>query len=527
MRSHSLVLLATFCLFLNLPGFSQSKTERANVDWGPAMDSGEDGAFHRVWHNTDDFVYVTMGRKKETFLTKLDRQCHVVYQKLLPFELNKVDHDLVDILFIDDRILVYTSAYDKKAKTTSLYLRVFNESDMTPIATIEKLHTLQAEDKRNTGDYAVLVSPNDERILVRVNLPYEKEGRERFGLRMYDKQLQMLWERQVELPYNDNEFTRASVRVDDDGSVLLLGVKYDEKREAKENKKKGDATYVYHLLVLRPEGGEMEDHTIDVRDKFLQDMTFAMGKDGDVICGGFWGNKSSWSVRGAFFLRLDRKTKTINHESFKEFDHDFITAYMTEKEERKAEKKAEKKGEDLEMYNFDLDDIILRDDGGAVMVGEQAYQYTRCYTDSKGYTRCSTYYVHNDIVVINIDAHGDIEWASKIPKRQTTVNDGGYYSSYAMTVKGDNIFFVFNDSGKNLFLAKGDKVEGFELKGDEALITLATVDGSGMVHREALLSPEKRDAILRPKSCWQVTDDRMFIFATRKKEFRFGFINFL
>ena len=308
----------------------------------------------------------------------------MVYQKLLPFELNKVDHDLVDILFIDDRILVYTSAYDKKAKTTSLYLRVFNESDMTPIATIEKLHTLQAEDKRNTGDYAVLVSPNDERILVRVNLPYEKEGRERFGLRMYDKQLQMLWERQVELPYNDNEFTRASVRVDDDGSVLLLGVKYDEKREAKENKKKGDATYVYHLLVLRPEGGEMEDHTIDVRDKFLQDMTFAMGKDGDVICGGFWGNKSSWSVRGAFFLRLDRKTKTINHESFKEFDHDFITAYMTEKEERKAEKKAEKKGEDLEMYNFDLDDIILRDDGGAVMVGEQAYQYTRCYTDSKG-----------------------------------------------------------------------------------------------------------------------------------------------
>jgi hypothetical protein len=46
------------------------------------------------------------------------------------------------------------------------------------------------------------------------------------------------------------------------------------------------------------------------------------------------------------------------------------------------------------------------------------------------------------------------------------------------------------------------------------------------VTREALLAPDKRDAILRPKECFQLEDDRMFIYAERKKEYRFGTISF-
>ncbi|MFT3885513.1 MAG: hypothetical protein QM724_08810 [Flavobacteriales bacterium] len=78
-----------------------------------------------------------------------------------------------------------------------------------------------------------------------------------------------------------------------------------------------------------------------------------------------------------FFLRLDRKTKEIVHESFKEFSDEMITSFMTEKEE----KKAEKNDEDLELYSYDLGNIIRRDDGGAVMVAEQYYSYTQCYSN--------------------------------------------------------------------------------------------------------------------------------------------------
>ena len=55
---------------------------------------------------------------------------------------------------------------------------------------------------------------------------------------------------------------------------------------------------------------------------------------------------------------------------------------------------------------------------------------------------------------------------------------------------------------------------------------LITIDADGHVHREALLAPDKRDAILMPKECFQMEDDRMFVYATRKKEYRYGMITF-
>lgn len=165
-----------------------------------------------------------------------------------------------------------------------------------------------------------------------------------------------------------------------------------------------------------------------------------------------------------------------------------------------------------------------------MLVGEQYYSYVQTITstDAQGrmISRTVYHYVYNDIIVVSIDRKGDIEWAVKVPKRQHTTNDGGYYSSYGLTVKGDRMYFVFNDNGKNLFLSQGSKVEQFDLKGKEALITLVTVDATGRVTREALLAPDKRDAILRPKECFQLEDDRMFIYAERKKEYRFGTISF-
>ena len=88
------------------------------------------------------------------------------------------------------------------------------------------------------------------------------------------------------------------------------------------------------------------------------------------------------------------------------------------------------------------------------------------------------------------------------------------------------MYFIFNDTGENLFLKSGDKVKQFELKGNDALVTIATVDGEGNVTREALFSPERREAILKPNDCVQLSNDQMLIYATRKKEYRFGLVSF-
>jgi hypothetical protein len=531
MRTPVLLLLPLLLLAFPATSTAQKKTDRAEVVWGGELNDKKDGEFGSVFGNTDDHVYMTIWVKKEMFVQKMDLNHRRVYQKVVPLEMDKDEHYLERIQLFGDRILVFTSYFNKKEKTNTLYLRTFNAEDMKPVQKLKRVCSLDVERKRAQGGFDVRVSPDDKFLLVVQHLPVDKSDRERVKLFVYDGEMNMNWEQEVSVPYPDNEFVITSIRLANDGSVVILGKKYAEKREAREKRKDQLPTYEYHILVYHGNGAAPEDHTLRVADKFLQDLTFNVGNEGDILCGGFFGNKGTSSIAGVFFLRLDRRTKEIVHSSFNTFDKDFVTSYMTEKEEKKATKQADKKGEEVEMVNFDLSEIIRRDDGGAVMIGEQ-FQLTvvhSCTTTQGGGQTCRTsyHYYYNDIIVVNVDPNGNIEWAAKVPKRQHSVNDGGYYSSYTVAVKEDLIYLMFNDSGKNLFLKDGNKVEPMRLNNKEAMITLATVDREGRVTREALLSQEKRDAILRPKSCVQIKDDNIFIYATRKKEYRFGTVKFM
>jgi hypothetical protein len=187
-------------------------------------------------------------------------------------------------------------------------------------------------------------------------------------------------------------------------------------------------------------------------------MQIAINDERDIICGGFYSEKGTFSIKGSYFLKIDGQTQEIKAKSFKEFGIDFITQHMTQRQEKKAKKKAAK-GKNIELYEYDLDNIILRDDGGAYLIGEQFFVkvVTRTTTGSNGHTSTSTttYYYFNDILVINMSPSGEIEWTEKIPKRQRTTNDGGFFSSYALSVVKDKLYFVFNDHPKNLFYKAG------------------------------------------------------------------------
>ncbi|MBK8497562.1 MAG: hypothetical protein IPL52_01785 [Flavobacteriales bacterium] len=524
---HKTILVAT--LFASVAAFAQPKTDKASVDFGPELNEKETGEFSRVFGQSSEAVFMTMSKKKDVLIQRVDGSLRTQYSKVLDLEMEKKDLELEDLMVIGDRILAFTSLYDKKADKRTMYLRTFGADNMMPEGGWQRVAEFDSEKERQ-GGFGVELSPNRKHVLVHVQLPYEKEMPEKFQLHVFSADMAPEWDREITLPYDDKLFSFEEFRVDCKGDVVMIGVKYLEKREAKANKRAGKAAYDYHLITYSADGSE-QDHAININDKFLQDLTLSLDSSsmGDILCGGFYGEKGTNKVRGCFFLSLDPKTKAVKHQSYKEFSDDFITQYMTAKQEEKARKKAEKKDEELELYEYDLSDIVRRDDGGAVLVGEQYYMYTtqNCYT-SQGRTTCYTvyHYLYNSIIVINIDPDGNIAWASQIPKFQHTTNDGGYFSSYAMEVKGDKLYFIYNDNGENLFLNAGDKFKPTDFQGKSSIVTMATVSIDGHVKREAFFDPEKRDLILRPKSARQLDDDRMFIYSTRKKDYRFGMVTF-
>ncbi len=526
MRLPAIVLGAT--LLAAMPVTAQKKTNKANVKWGPDLTEKENGTFIEVIGDNGKSTFLMANHKKDKFIQRMDG-LKMAWEKPLDLKMDKKEMILEKILLTEAEVLVFTSLYDKKANENRLYVSAYDQKNFAPGKQFATVAVIHADKQANAGSFILRLSPGKSKILVNAKPPFDKKSTERSTLYMFNSDMQVQWSQEFTLPYTDEEFKTEEWRVDDDGTVIVLGVKYAQKQEKRDLKRANKATYEYHLLVYDGKSAEPQDNVISVSDKFLQDMTISMGAEGDILCGGLYGNKGSFSVRGAFYLRLDRNSKQIVHSSYKEFSDDFITAYMEEKEAEKAKKKAEKKGVEMELPEFKLRDIILRDDGGAVLLAEQYFvrEVTSTYSSNgQTYTTTNIHYFYNDLLVINIDPTGDIQWAVKVPKRQHSVNDQGRYSGVAVNVKGSKIYFVFNDSGENLFLKPGDKVKQFAVTGKDALVVLATVDADGHVSREALFSPERRDVILRPQDCVELKDDTMFIYANRKKDYRYGLITF-
>jgi hypothetical protein len=435
--------------------------------------------------------------------------------------------DIEFVVYQNDQIFIFSSARDKKTKRNILSSQSVNKKSFTLNDDKQEIAEVDFSGftRLNAGSFGYEMSRDSSKLFVSYNLPYAKRGAERFGFHVFDNKLNQIWQKQITLPYTDELFSIEDYVVDNEGNVHVVGVAY---KKVRKTKRKGEPNYSYHVLTYENNGVDVSDNIIEVEGKFLTDLKLAINDDLDVMCGGFYSSLGTFSIEGSFFLKIDGDSYEIVSESYEDFGIDFITQNMSNRQERKAKKK-DAKGKEVEMYEYDLDNIILREDGGAVLIGEQYYVnvVTRTSTDANGNTRTTTtYYYHYDsIIVINIAPDGTIEWTEKIGKIQATTNDHGFFSSYALSVVKDKLYFVFNDNPKNLFYTGEGKLYNF-IRNKESLVVLVTIDSEGNQKREALFSMREADILTRPKVCEQISATEMVVFGQRKKSHRLGKITF-
>jgi hypothetical protein len=171
----------------------------------------------------------------------------------------------------------------------------------------------------------------------------------------------------------------------------------------------------------------------------------------------------------------------------------------------------------------------MRTDGGAVLVAEQYYVYEQSYYSYwDRSTRFNYFYHYNDILIINIKPTGEVEWASRIPKRQETMNDGGYYSSYAMATVKDRFYFIYNDNPRNFDpqVQNGNRRNRFNYNGRYSVVSLSEVRIDGSVRTMPLFTNRDADVITRPKICRQSGSRNMLVYGERGRNFRFANLAF-
>ncbi|MFZ4399816.1 MAG: hypothetical protein ACOYO1_07260 [Bacteroidales bacterium] len=502
--------------------FSQTKSKNVDIIFGEEIKEARSSSLESILGYDETGIYVlktegggAFSSGQDCFIEHFDNNMNQTKsEELIIEDKNGEERDYEFIVHMNNTLYVFSSIENKKTDKVWLYAQTISKKTLRPNNDSRKIAEINYAEKGSGsfGDFEYNISKDQTKLMIHYLLPAKKKEKEKIAIIVLDKDLGLLWEKKCTLPYLEELFNDERYRIDNDGNAYILGVVYKEKAMAK---RKGKPNYKYQLICYKDKGETYKEYPIDLPGKFITDMQIAINDKNDIVCGGFYSKIGTFSIDGSYYLNIDGDNGEILSKSFKEFDLEFITQNMTEREANKVKRK-EDKGKDVELFEYDLDNIILRDDGGAILVGEQFFVEVYTYTSSNGATTTSYHYNYNDIIVININPEGKIEWAKKIPKVQESVNDGGTYSSYAMSVFGDKLFFIFNDNPKNLTNEGDGKLKNYN-PNRESIVAMVNMDGDGKFKKEALYKMKRSDILIRPKLSKQISDDEMIIFGKKGK----------
>ncbi len=512
---YKLLVSSFFSLFCLYTLAQASDTE---VEWGPLLKT-RDIHFNQVAGVNETHFYTVGNSKMRGIFSTADKfyvrkyelgTYKLVYELFVDdFKYRERDAELIDFRLINEEVHLFFRVFQGKEDKKYLLRRVVDKRGK--LSKVELVTKIPAT-KRSGGSFSFHYSEDSTKVLVFSGYPYEKKEVERFGILVLDTTFLELWDETVALPYADKYFSVIDQCVTNEGDVFMLGYASPDRNKG-QKRNRNSSNQDYKLFRISKDSEDILEFDLDLDDKYITGANIrADFGDGLMAVAGFYSEKEVGDIAGSFYITIDQKkleAVTANSEAFSKA---FMANFMSE---RKVEK-------GRELISFRFRDFIRRSDGGTVAVAEQYQRKVVTNQIPNGPITTTVYYLYNDIIVININPDGEIDWTAHIPKYQTSTDDGGFFLSYLLVVNGDKLHFIFNDNPKNLKrLAEGKRQRSMGSP-SKSMAIVATVDGNGEVVRDKLFNSKEVSAILIPKLSKQTETNEALLYGIKKRNSRFG-----
>ncbi len=533
-----LYLFLFLILSLSLPEYTFS--QGVDIHWGETIKETKYSEILNFVGYDDDGYYIIKGpravteddrrnveypgsylrKNLETGIVQLSSEMKPVRETI--FDRKKEDLEHLATFKIGRNVYTFSSSYNREEKYEEIYVQSVGREDLQMQNDIRQIATVANTPQVLDTKVDFAFSRDSSFILVYTNSQSRKKDPDRFGIYVFDRNMEPLWNKEVVLPIRESQFQVADFIVDDYGNVYLIAKHYLSRgREMV----KGKPGFEYIVYGYREKGREEVDYILNLRSHFLSDLHLEVSPEGDLVCAGFYSDEGNELVTGTFFFLVDGKTKEIKQKSLYEFELDFLAMNLSERKRDRLKRRVAR-GISTGLDKFDIRDLVSREDGGMMLVAEQYFVRKLSDYDPHGAGSVNFKYYYNDIIVISISPKGNIEWATKIPKRQVSVNDNGYYSSFAMMIKGRSLHFIYNDHKVNIEEQRTNKLRNFQLDDENGIVAMATVDADGNVSRQPLFPYSALTTICRPKMCSQINAEEMLICGRTSRMTQFGRIVF-
>jgi hypothetical protein len=273
---------------------------------------------------------------------------------------------------------------------------------------------------------------SDDRNCVVVYNTAQRESIELVCFRL-DK-MQVLWDKVIDLESTDRYEPDPFEMVVSNGGDCYFIAEKNTRRSRLEH-------HAFHILHINAVADDITH--IPLEEYTTLDSKFTLDNRNNRLTGvGLWGDRIKNRANGTFFfsMRLDGSTPHVLH--YEVFDEKFVSILR----QRDVEEGARGVGDSA------LRDLLLRQDGGALLVAERYREVQRGTASGRGVLRDGMRliidYYYDDVYAISFSPDGRPQWKTALHKKQYSQDDDGIFSSYFLVKNADYIRFLFNDEIK-------------------------------------------------------------------------------
>jgi hypothetical protein len=246
--------------------------------------------------------------------------------------------------------------------------------------------------------------------------------------------MQVLWDKTIDLELTDRyEPDPHEMALSNNGEYYFITEK-NNRRSKMEN-------HFLHILHINANS----DHVVQapLKEFITLESKFAIDNINRRLTGvGIWGDKNRNRANGTFFFSMSLENPISQVLHYESFDDKFLSIL------RQREVEESVKG----IPDSELKHLVLRHDGGALLIAERNHEVQRGAAAGRGFfrdgMRMIVDYYFDDMYAIAFSPDGKPQWNTALHKKQYSQDDEGTFSSYFLVKSPDHLRLLFNDEIK-------------------------------------------------------------------------------
>jgi hypothetical protein len=418
-------------------------------------------------------------RKREYSLTCYSDDMRMKWNKeILPFE--KDDRTITVIFFQEKPVVLNARFLNNQGRMIVSARRIGKDGEYEGAASVIGEFVCE---RREDAEHVEIAFSQDQSKFLYVQKGLSASENLLLSGALVNSQLVAEAHRDVELVCPSPDFNLRSISISNSGNVYAL-CRYGG---GKKGERRGFMVHTFDFA------GALSSADLALEERIVTAAALSIdNRNRKIVVAGFYSDATNYSVAGTFYTSLDATSLSMLATKTEAFETGFLSRIIGMSQANKGK----------ELTDYYIDRVILRNDGGAVILAESYYTTTSTYYDVFQQTYMTRMnYHYNGIIAISLHPDGRIHWPQVINKSQVTQEDGGFYSSYTHLAYGSKIYIVYND-----FSGRSNRV------------MMVSLNNSGESSSEVLFKPGE-DISLIPRAGRQIDQNVLVIPGERDDKF--------